>query len=76
VLRPFVLHVELRSSFNHIQFVSFSILCSVLPTLAIAGVIIMTTQLLSLGLKKIRQPRVIAEVIGGIFLGQFLFCFF
>jgi Kef-type K+ transport system membrane component KefB len=29
----------------------------------------MTTQLLSLGLKKIRQPRVIAEVIGGIFLG-------
>lgn len=33
------------------------------------GVIIMTTQLLSLGLKKIRQPRVIAEVVGGIFLG-------
>ena len=29
----------------------------------------MTTQLLSLGLKRIRQPRVIAEVIGGIFLG-------
>ena len=29
----------------------------------------MTTQLLSLGLKKIRQPRVIAEVIGGIILG-------
>jgi Kef-type K+ transport system membrane component KefB len=36
----------------------------------VAGVIIMTTQLLSLGLKRIRQPRVIAEVIGGIFLGR------
>ena len=33
----------------------------------------MTTQLLSLGLKKIRQPRVIAEVIGGIILGASYF---
>ncbi|KIP06857.1 hypothetical protein PHLGIDRAFT_106504 [Phlebiopsis gigantea 11061_1 CR5-6] len=32
------------------------------------GVIMMTTQLLSLVLRKIRQPRVIAEVIGGILL--------
>jgi hypothetical protein len=69
--------MELRSSFNHIQFVSFSILCSVLPTLAIVGVIIMTAQLLSLGLKMIRQSRVVdQEVIGDIFLGQFFFCFF
>lgn len=29
----------------------------------------MTTQLLSLVLRKMRQPRVIAEVIGGIILG-------
>ena len=36
-----------------------------------AGVIIMTTQLLGLGLKRIKQPRVIAEVIGGIFLGRY-----
>lgn len=35
----------------------------------IQGVIIMTTQLLALGLKRIRQPKVIAEVIGGILLG-------
>lgn len=35
----------------------------------ITGVIMMTTQLLSLVLRKLRQPRVIAEVIGGIFLG-------
>ncbi|KAF7980666.1 hypothetical protein HWV62_37087 [Athelia sp. TMB] len=37
------------------------------------GVIMMTTQLLSLVLKKMRQPRVISEVIGGIFLGPTLF---
>jgi hypothetical protein len=29
------------------------------------------TQLLGLGLRKIRQPRVIAEVLGGILLGMF-----
>lgn len=34
-----------------------------------AGVIIITTQILSLGLRKLRQPRVIAEVLGGILLG-------
>ena len=33
------------------------------------GIIIITTQILSLGLRKLRQPRVIAEVIGGILLG-------
>lgn len=32
----------------------------------------MTTQLLSLGLGKIRQPKVIAEVLGGIVLGPTL----
>ncbi|KAG9009515.1 K(+)/H(+) antiporter [Tulasnella sp. JGI-2019a] len=36
------------------------------------GVIIMTTQVLSLGLGKIRQPKVIAEVLGGIVLGPTL----
>lgn len=35
-----------------------------------AGVIILTTQLLALVLRKIRQPKVIAEVIGGILLGM------
>jgi Kef-type K+ transport system membrane component KefB len=34
-----------------------------------AGIIIITTQILSLGLRKLRQPRVIAEVLGGILLG-------
>ncbi|KAI0252193.1 Sodium/hydrogen exchanger family-domain-containing protein [Lactifluus subvellereus] len=33
------------------------------------GIIIITTQVLSLGLRKLRQPRVIAEVLGGILLG-------
>ncbi|KAI0687851.1 Sodium/hydrogen exchanger family-domain-containing protein [Cytidiella melzeri] len=33
------------------------------------GVIIMITQLLALGLRKMRQPKVIAEVLGGIILG-------
>ena len=33
------------------------------------GIIIITTQILSLGLRKLRQPRVIAEVLGGILLG-------
>ncbi|KAH9969870.1 Sodium/hydrogen exchanger family-domain-containing protein [Russula dissimulans] len=33
------------------------------------GIIILTTQILSLGLRKLRQPRVIAEVLGGILLG-------
>ncbi|KIO20684.1 hypothetical protein M407DRAFT_81305 [Tulasnella calospora MUT 4182] len=37
------------------------------------GVIIITTQLLALGLAKLRQPKVIAEVIGGIVLGPTLF---
>ncbi|KAH9924338.1 Sodium/hydrogen exchanger family-domain-containing protein [Epithele typhae] len=37
------------------------------------GVIVMTTQLLALGLRKIRQPKVIAEVIGGILLGPTAF---
>lgn len=32
-------------------------------------VIICATQLLSLGLARLRQPRVIAEVIGGVILG-------
>ena len=32
------------------------------------GVIMITTQVLSLPLKKIRQPRVIAEILGGIIL--------
>ncbi len=36
---------------------------------ALPGIIIITTQILSLGLRKLRQPRVIAEVIGGILLG-------
>lgn len=34
------------------------------------GVIILTTQVLALGLRKMRQPKVIAEVIGGILLGM------
>ncbi|KAH9851762.1 Sodium/hydrogen exchanger family-domain-containing protein [Lenzites betulinus] len=37
------------------------------------GVIILTTQLLALGLRKMRQPKVIAEVIGGILLGPTAF---
>ncbi|KAI0332794.1 hypothetical protein GY45DRAFT_1245845 [Cubamyces sp. BRFM 1775] len=37
------------------------------------GVIIFTTQVLSLILRKLRQPRVIAEVIGGIILGPTVF---
>lgn len=37
--------------------------------LVIKGIIIMTTQLLGLGLRKMRQPKVIAEVLGGIVLG-------
>ena len=40
-----------------------------LPASNIQGVIVLTTQLLALGLRKIRQPKVIAEVIGGILLG-------
>src|ERR1700761_179748 len=35
-------------------------------------IIIGTAQLLSLGLRRIRQPKVIAEVIGGIVLGPTL----
>lgn len=38
--------------------------------LSYLGVIVLTTQLLALGLRKIRQPKVIAEVIGGIILGE------
>ena len=38
------------------------------------GVIVLTTQLLSLVLRKIRQPKVIAEVIGGILLGTSTQC--
>ncbi|KAI6098205.1 Sodium/hydrogen exchanger family-domain-containing protein [Pisolithus sp. B1] len=37
------------------------------------GVIIMMAQLLSLGLRRIRQPKVIAEVLGGILLGPTAF---
>jgi Kef-type K+ transport system membrane component KefB len=35
------------------------------------GVIILMTQVLGLGLRKMRQPRVIAEVLGGILLGTY-----
>lgn len=38
----------------------------------IAGIIIIMTQILSIGLRKLRQPRVIAEVLGGILLGATL----
>ncbi|KAJ3556665.1 hypothetical protein NM688_g1898 [Phlebia brevispora] len=38
-----------------------------------AGIIILTTQLLALLLKKIRQPKVIAEIVGGIILGPTAF---
>ncbi|KAK0501380.1 Sodium/hydrogen exchanger family-domain-containing protein [Armillaria luteobubalina] len=34
------------------------------------GVIVATASLLSLGLRKMRQPKVIAEVLGGILLGR------
>ncbi|KAH9080284.1 Sodium/hydrogen exchanger family-domain-containing protein [Lactarius deliciosus] len=37
------------------------------------GIIVITTQILSLGLRKLRQPRVIAEVLGGILLGPTAF---
>ncbi|KAK0467114.1 Sodium/hydrogen exchanger family-domain-containing protein [Desarmillaria tabescens] len=37
------------------------------------GVIVATASLLSLGLRKIRQPKVIAEVLGGILLGPTAF---
>ncbi|KAH8989117.1 Sodium/hydrogen exchanger family-domain-containing protein [Lactarius akahatsu] len=37
------------------------------------GIIIVTTQILSLGLRKLRQPRVIAEVLGGVLLGPTAF---
>ncbi|KAG8952978.1 K(+)/H(+) antiporter [Tulasnella sp. 424] len=37
------------------------------------GIIVCTAQLLALGLTKLRQPKVIAEVIGGILLGPTLF---
>lgn len=36
------------------------------------GVIVATASLLSLGLRKMRQPKVIAEVLGGIILGMLL----
>ncbi|KAI6006441.1 Sodium/hydrogen exchanger family-domain-containing protein [Pisolithus marmoratus] len=41
--------------------------------IAAIGVIIMMAQLLSLGLGRIRQPKVIAEVLGGILLGPTAF---
>lgn len=34
------------------------------------GIIVSTASLLSLVLSKIRQPKVIAEVLGGILLGE------
>ncbi|TFK68027.1 hypothetical protein BDN72DRAFT_898463 [Pluteus cervinus] len=37
------------------------------------GIIIATASLLSLGLRKLRQPKVIAEVLGGILLGPTAF---
>lgn len=38
-----------------------------------SGLIIMTAQLLSLLLRKLKQPKVIAEVLGGIILGPTAF---
>ena len=37
------------------------------------GIIILTAQFLALGLRKLRQPKVIAEVLGGILLGPTAF---
>lgn len=42
----------------------------------LVGVIVATASLLSLGLRKMRQPKVIAEVLGGIILGTLLVGFF
>jgi Kef-type K+ transport systems, membrane components len=39
------------------------------PHLYFPGIIVVTASLLALGLGKIRQPKVIAEVLGGIILG-------
>jgi hypothetical protein len=36
----------------------------------LVGIIVSLASLLSLGLRKIRQPKVIAEVLGGILLGM------
>ena len=36
---------------------------------ALSGIIVITTQILSLGLRKLKQPQVVAEVLGGILLG-------
>jgi len=44
-------------------------------TRGFTGIIILTTQILSIGLRKLRQPRVIAEVLGGILLGMMLTLF-
>ena len=44
--------------------------CWTLPS--IIGIIVATASLLSLVLRKIRQPKVIAEVLGGILLGMAL----
>jgi len=39
------------------------------------GIIVRTTSLLALILRKIRQPKVIVEVLGGILLGACVFNF-
>ena len=63
--------LEAKISWFNIQSILLSIVMHRLIVVVGAGVIIMTTQLLGLGLKRIKQPRVIAEVIGGIFLGRY-----
>ena len=40
-----------------------------------AGIIVTTASLLAPGLRKMRQPKVIAEALGGILLGAFLLSF-
>lgn len=50
---------------------TFALLIS--SSLRLEGIIVATASLLSLVLQKIHQPKVIAEVLGGILLGMFFF---
>ena len=53
----------IQVSANHVNTFGLGVGLTVWHT----GIIMLTTQLLSLFLRKLQQPRVIAEVLGGIF---------
>lgn len=71
---PQLLTLKILFVYGSFKLVSFieqiCVLLFAMSNAGFAGIIVCTASLLSLPLRKLRQPKVIAEVLGGIILGK------